>query len=266
MKIAFSLQQAILQFLVNRGYYVSRTIDTKRLEGFMRQVAPRETNKTLVRLGGSGDGGYLVPDDFAGIQACFSPGVSAIANFELAMAERGIPSYMADYSVDGPPLQNPHFHFEKKFLGVTNDDVFITLQDWVKRKADGDSDLLLQMDIEGAEYAVLLDTPDEVLRRFRVLVIEFHGLQRLAATSGVELIEAVFNRLAKYFDIVHIHPNNCTTVLKVGELEIPSVMEFTFLRKDRNQAVGYAKTFPHALDEKNLSELPDLVLPKCWQG
>lgn len=266
MKSLFTLKQAVLQFLVGRGYYVSRTVDAKRLKKFLQQVAPRETSKPLVRLGGNSDGGYLVPDDFVGIQACFSPGVSAIANFELAMAERGIPSYMADHSVDGPPLKNPYFDFEKKFLGVTNDDVFITLQDWVKRKATGNSDLLLQMDIEGAEYAVLLDTPDDVLRRFRVLVVEFHGLNRLAAISGVELIEAVFNRLAKYFDIVHIHPNNCAPVLKLGELEIPSVMEFTFLRKDRNQAAGYAKTFPHALDEKNLPELPDIVLPKCWQG
>lgn len=266
MSISFKIQQKILQFLVSRGIYVSRTTEASRLEKFVKQLAPRGTSKTLVRLGGAGDGGYLVPDDFDGIGACFSPGVSAIANFELAMAEKGIPSYMADYSVDGPPLNHPSFDFEKKFLGVTNDEIYITLGDWVERKAENPFDLILQMDIEGAEYAVLLDVPEEVLQRFRILVIEFHGLNRLASNAGVELIEAVFTRLAKYFDIVHIHPNNCSTVLKYGEVEIPSVMEFTFLRKDRNQATGYATEFPHFLDQKNMSDMPDVVLPDCWRG
>jgi hypothetical protein len=266
MSISFQIQQHILQFLVSRGFYVSRTTEASRLKQFVKQLAPRNSSKPLIRLGGAGDGGYLVPDDFDGIGACFSPGVSAIANFELAMAEKDIPSYMADYSVDGPPLKHPSFDFEKKFLGVTNDDIYITLGDWIARKAQNPFDLILQMDIEGAEYAVLLDVPEEVLRRFRILVIEFHGLNRLAANAGFELIEAVFIRLAKHFDIVHIHPNNCSTVLKYGEVEIPSVMEFTFLRKDRNEAVGHAAEFPHVLDEKNMSDRPDVVLPGCWRG
>lgn len=266
MSISFKIQQKILQFVVSKGYYISRTTDVPKLGRLIKKLAPRTCSKPLVRLGGSGDGGYLVPDDYEGIGACFSPGVSAIANFELSMAAKNIPSYMADYSVDGPPIKHASFDFEKKFLGVTNDDVYIRLGDWVERKAKGDFDLILQMDIEGAEYAVLLDTPEAVLQRFRILVIEFHGLNRLAANTGIELIEAVFNRLTKYFDIVHIHPNNCSTVLRHGELNIPSVMEFTFLRKDRNQASGYAKVFPHALDEKNLSDKPDVVLPFCWQG
>ena len=266
MSISFKIQQKILQFLVGRGFYISRTSDSLKLKKFIKQLAPRNTSKPLVRLGGGGDGGYLVPDDFEGIGACFSPGVSAIANFELAMAEKGVPSYMADYSVEGAPISHPSFDFEKKFLGLTNDDVFITLGDWVERKAKGEFDLILQMDIEGAEYPVLLDVPDEVLKRFRILVVEFHGLNRLVANTGFELIEAVFNRLAKFFDIIHIHPNNCSSILSYGDVEIPSVMEFTFLRKDRNQTSGFVKEFPHALDEKNLTDKPDVVLPSCWRG
>lgn len=39
-------------------------------------------SKDLIRLGPNGDGGYLVPDDLTGIEACFSPGVCATSEFE----------------------------------------------------------------------------------------------------------------------------------------------------------------------------------------
>lgn len=266
MNLTFELKRKALQLLVDCGFYISRTSDPLTVLKIIKELAPRLSYKPLIRLGGSGDGGYLAPDDFDGVQACFSPGVSVIANFELEMASRGIPSYMADYSVDGPPVLHESFDFEKKFLGVTNDDVFITLKDWVQRKAPGNGDLVLQMDIEGAEYAVLLDTPDEILCRFRMMVIEFHGLDRLASAANIDFFASIFNRLSKYFNVVHIHPNNCSSVLRLSDIEIPTVMEFTFIRKDRSACMGYANNFPHSLDEKNLSHLPDVVLPVCWQG
>jgi hypothetical protein len=40
-------------------------------------------------------------------------------------------------------------------------------------------DLILQMDIEGAEWHVLLNVSRDTLRRFRIIVIELHDLERL---------------------------------------------------------------------------------------
>ncbi len=57
----------------------------------------------LIRVGGDADGGYLIPDDLAGIEACFSPGVDTVATFERDMVARGIPCHLIDASVDGRP-------------------------------------------------------------------------------------------------------------------------------------------------------------------
>ena len=84
----------------------------------MRTVSPVATEHQLVRIGGSADGGYLVPDDLAGISALFSPGVADTADFESVFAARGVPCFLADYSVDAPPVSSPLFHFEKKYLGA----------------------------------------------------------------------------------------------------------------------------------------------------
>jgi len=45
-------------------------------------LRPYTTDKELIRLGAEKDGGYLIPNDLAGIEACFSPGVGNEFNFE----------------------------------------------------------------------------------------------------------------------------------------------------------------------------------------
>ena len=235
------------------------------LVAFLHSVHPILPPHLLIRLGGMHDGGYLLPDDLAGIQACFSPGVATSANFEADLAKIGIPSFMADFSVDHPPIQNPMFHFDKKFLGIQNDVMHLTLESWVNRYAPNPhDDLLLQMDIEGAEYGVLIATPIEILRRFRIIVIEFHDLDCLFYRSSFNFFKLAFDKLLSEFNVVHIHPNNFSSPIEYDDIQIPPLLEFTFQRKDRLQLDSFASQFPHPVDSPCCPELYDLALPKCW--
>lgn len=231
---------------------------------FLRMVKPHTCSAPLIRIGGFTDGGYLVPDDFSGIQTCFSPGVSNVANFESELATKGIRSFMADYSVDEPPTQNPMFNFEKKFLGPANDEKHTTLDSWVSRHAPDDNDMILQMDIEGGEYGVILTTDPQLLARFRIIVIEFHHLNELWSARGFEVIFSTFAKLMEHFDVVHIHPNNCHPPIINEGIAIPPFIEFTFLRKDRCPHKVPTTHFPHVLDRKNMDEYADFPLPPCW--
>lgn len=228
------------------------------------RLRPRTTGIELIRLGAPGDGGYLVPDDLAGIAACFSPGVSNASDFELACAQRGMQIYLADYSVDAPAAEHDNFSFLKKFVGATTSDMFITLQDWVDGAAvTPDADLLLQMDIEGYEYETLLSMPDILLKRFRVIVIEFHRLHHLWSRPFFRLAAPAFDKLLQTHSVVHLHPNNCRDSFYMQGIDMPRVMEFTFLHNDRFDSHGYADTFPHPLDHDNTGR-PHLALPDCW--
>ena len=235
------------------------------LLSFLRSVHPILTPYALTRLGGMHDGGYLLPDDLAGVQACFSPGVATSANFEADLATIGISSFMADFSVDQPPIQNAMFRFDKKFIGIQNDAMHLTLESWVNRYApDPNDDLLLQMDIEGAEYGVLIATPMEILRRFRIMVIEFHDLDCLFYRPSFNFFKLAFDKLLTEFNVVHIHPNNFSPPIEFDDIQIPPLLEFTFLRKDRLQPGSFAREFPHPLDSPCCPELLDPALPKCW--
>lgn len=253
------------QWLSKRDRTIVDTTSVAQLLGFFSMVRPVATGLPLIRLGGSGDGGYLVPDDLDGISACFSPGVSLLSDFELNLAERGIPCFLTDYSVEQAPLTHPLIHFEKKFLGLDDNDVFSRLDTWMSRHAPADADFVLQMDIEGAEYDVLFDLSEQRLKQYRILVIEFHHLDRLISSEGFHLLNLIFKKLDKFFKVVHIHPNNCAPAYIYKEFEIPPIMEFTFLRRDRITPSTTTPMFPHPLDQQNIPSLPDVHLPQCWQ-
>lgn len=258
--------KSIRQLFLGRGINISRSVSDEKLKYFFELINPIGTDKPLVRLGDNADGGYLVPFDWDGINACFSPGVSLEASFELNLAEYGIKSYLADYSVDSSPIQNILFDFEKKYLGAHNDNIYMTLESWVANKEPKGGDFILQMDIEGAEYEVIYQTPIDLLKKFRIIIIEFHSLGMIFSNGGYNLVSLTFKKLLDHFEIVHMHPNNCVEPISNGRFDVPPVMEFTFLRKDRVHSRHPINDFPHSLDVQNFPEKPDVALPKCWRN
>jgi len=161
-------------------------------------------------------------------------------------------------------ISNPLFNFQKKFLGVKNDDVFIRLDDWIESTSQHGADMILQMDIEGAEWAVLGSTPPKILKKFRIIVLEVHNMDGLFDPIIFHQINNTFDLLLQDFQIVHIHPNNSIRPLSLNGFNVPPVMEFTFLKRDRISKPTFAKRFPHVLDSPNLKEMADYPLPSCW--
>jgi hypothetical protein len=254
----------IIRVLAFLGISLGRCADVQLVRRLISRLRPVTTDKGLIRLGGDGDGGYVIPDDLDGVVACFSPGVGAVATFEAALVARGVHCYLADASVSGPPITDAMVHFDKKFLGVIDDDTTITLDTWVKLRAPADGDLILQMDIEAAEWVVLLNVSEAVLKRFRIIVVELHSLERLIDRMGFELMFATLERLLQQFYVIHSHPNNVARPFKALGVTIPRLLEMTFLRRDRAQVTGCADQFPNALDRKNVPERADFVLPAEW--
>ena len=246
------------------GMHAAARTQPAALRALLSALRPLDGGVPLIRVGPDGDGGYLVPDDLDGIRHAFSPGVSNESGFELELARRGMRVFLADYSVDGPAARHPSLVFDKRFVGCLTDERFMTLDDWHTAKLGTDgSDLLLQMDIEGAEYETLLAASPSLLGRFRIMVIEFHRLPQLWNEPFFALAARAFERLLATHAVVHIHPNNCCGSVKSAGLEIPRIAEFTFLRRDRLRSSAHRTTFPHPLDRPNVAKAP-LDLPACW--
>lgn len=244
---------------------------TNELLDVFAVLKPKPSRTPLVRIGADTDGSYLVPDDLDGISACFSPGANRIKHFEDFLADHHqIPSHMCDYTCEADdfttPLK-PLQTFVKKWLDVVPGDDNISLETWVTTQAPT-GDLLLQMDIEGAEYRNLLRTPTEILARFRIVVLEVHGLDRMLERDVLRYaIHPFFEKLGRLFTTVHAHPNNCCGEFSVPgtDVRIPRVLELTLVRNDRFVAGDGPANLPHRLDvSRNVPRKPPLVLSDAW--
>jgi hypothetical protein len=251
---------------LSRGYTLGPKVADAEILALIQRLRPRSCAAPLIRIGGNADGGYLIPDDLEGIEYCFSPGVNRTADFENELANRGIRSFLADYSVEQPPLSRPEFVFDRKFIAARNDEVFMTLGDWKQKYLpDYHGDLLLQMDIEGGEYEVFLNATMELLSRFRIIVVELHSLERLFDRFAFSIIKSCFDKLLSCFYVVHAHPNNCRGMIMHHGIGIPDVMEMTLYNRRRGQPGSYRSDYPHALDVDNCKACPSLTLPDCWR-
>jgi methyltransferase FkbM-like protein len=247
------------------GYNLTDQTSVADVRDLIGKLRPLDCGKELIRIGGAADGGYLIPNDLDGVAYCFSPGVGPTVDFDTHLAILKIRSFLADYSVDSPPIARPEFTFDKKFLGAIDTETSFTLKSWRdKYLAANAHDLLLEMDIEGGEYEVILSTPIAILSDFRIMVIEFHSLEKLFEPFAYSVFKTCFEKILSHFHVVHIHPNNCCGSVRRRGLEVPRIMEFTFYNKNRVTGTKSRKDFPHALDKDNTPRKKPLQLPKCW--
>lgn len=251
--------------LLSQGIFIDPMITTEKLISLVKLIRPQLCSQELIRLGACADGGYLIPNDLSGISACFSPGVDDIASFEQDLYKHGIGSHLADYSVDEIPTGTSALSFTKKFLGASTHDQFISLEDWVTSLAPdaADDSLLLQMDIEGAEYETLLACPNYILSKFRIMAIEFHQIESWSQSDFFKIVEATFRKLLTTHHVVHNHPNNAMGIVDLNGFSAPRVFELTLIKKNRVTLHGPA-SLPHKLDFPNVNYLPDIQLPNQW--
>ena len=239
----------------------------KGVEAFIARFKQKYIYCDLVRIGGEGDGGYLLPDIMKKVSYCFSPGVYDVSTFEQELSQKyNIKSYMADASVEKAPVEDENFNFIPKFLGSVTRDNSITLSDWMQNSiGNNKSQKILQMDIEGGEYDVLTLEDSQTLASFSAMVIEFHYLEQMFQPLFLKMLSAIFEKIYKNFSICHVHPNNCCGIATLDEVPVPRVIEVTFIRNDLvPRSVAKNIELPHELDRKNILLHPDLIMPEIW--
>lgn len=203
----------------------------------------------LIRLGGDKDGGYWVPQSLIGIVGCISPGVGESTKFEDELWDKHkIPSMLIDASVKPPNLVSKSVFVSKYIKSVKHNNPEATTLAECVRRADaifGNGDLILQMDIEGDEYEVLNEISEECLSRFRIIIIEFHNLERWR--NNIFFRQEVYpalEKLYKQFLVVNFEYNqiNDTRYHLYGQY-LPTCLEVTFLsRKFVDGQLGLGET------------------------
>ena len=187
----------ITREIFSRNYISSGSFSTQEsILEVLRKLRPMKVvNAPKVRLGSPNDGGYVMIDDFEGIDTAFSFGIEQNVDWDLEAVERGLQVYQFDGTVDGPPVDNPNFHFEKKMIMPWTSDSTENIETLVARHDKGlkKPNIILKIDIEHGEWPVFEATTTHAISRFSQIIAEFHGFDYLEDPSWRRRADNVYS-------------------------------------------------------------------------
>ena len=257
------IQSSIKNFLLKFRIGIYKGIPHAKILSLIKKLKPHDLGYNLIRIGSKHDGGYLIPNLLSKIDFCISPGVDKTISFEKQLKDKFlIKSFLLDHTVDPEEEFLKEFDFTQKKLGIISTTSEITLEDFYNSKIKNNSENgILQIDIEGDEYKVLISTPDQILKKFKVIIVEFHDLDRISNKFNFSIIESLLDKILLNFEVGHIHPNNFSKNISFSKnIIIPEILEVTFLRKDLILKKEKIKGLPHKLDSKNVPTKKDIFL------
>jgi hypothetical protein len=230
---------------------------------FLNLLRPHDVpGKNKRRVGGDGDGGYVMLDDFGSVRSAVSLGVGPDVSWDLDMAALGIRVFQFDDSVKASPTANKHFEFQKKRV-VANapGPGEVTLSGIMAADAlRHDTDIVIKMDIEGGEWDVLAHLSAAEMQRVRQLTVEFHNLGRFVDDTWRARAFETMKKITAGHVCVHVHGNNFGPFAVVGGVPFPHDFEATFARRADHAFAPSTASFPTDLDRPNNPRRADLYL------
>lgn len=234
---------------------------TRRILSLISPVSVAGYKKT--RLGNSGDGGYVVIDNFVESSCCISVGVGGDVSFDAALADRGYDIFQYDHTVEGTPTAHARFKFSKIGLAPRNatsenlHDLDRIISD---RQIANYDQPILKIDIEDAEWDVLADMGPSSLKMFDQICLEFHNMGRLAKIEESGKIEKIFKLLYRSHAPIHVHGNNWGKFCIVNGVPVPEVIELTYASRDKYVFMPSVEIFPGEFDTPNKADVSDFFL------
>jgi hypothetical protein len=235
----------------------------EEIKNVLRLLRPHAAKGfSKARFGSAHDGGYVLLDDFEGIDTAFSLGVEQNATWDVDVAERGLTVYQFDHTVDAPITDHARLVFARKRISPEAGPESESLSSLISQhdRRNTNPNILLKIDIESDEWAVFDRTSPEILSRFSQIVGEFHYLEGLSDIRCRRLFTRVLAKLANIFAVVHVHANNCAASSNVADVVFPNVLEINFANRSMYSFSETDEIFPGPLDAPNDPSRPDLHL------
>jgi hypothetical protein len=174
----------------------------------MRELQPVVlSNCTLRRIGGPHDGGYLLCSNLLGdVKSAYSYGIGPADDWGCQISQTyGVPVHQYDcFSPPHESCASGRSVFHNECVGPRAETIdgkpFDTLVSQTARNGDAGKNLVVKIDIEGAELDSILATPARYFDKVDQLAMEIHG-------TDARFLQLV-RRLKRRFHLVHVHFNN----------------------------------------------------------
>lgn len=215
----------------------------------------------LVRMGSIYDGGYILVNDFAMVKKAYSFGIGMDIAWEEKMADIGnMEIFMYDPTIRKVSDFNPRFHFFSQGIAGTDslDRKYLSMESILKENGDlNNKNLILKMDVEGAEYDFILNTEETIIDNFMQMSFEFHGI---TVNEKENMVLRTFEKLNKTHFPVWIHANNNGKIVKIGQDILPDLLELTYVNKRLYKYDNSKINYPINLDSPNIRTRKEIIL------
>jgi len=224
-----------------------------------KYLCPKKViGKNLKLYGRKKDGGYVLHDDLNDIKIAYSFGVNEEFSFELNLADNNIESYMYDYTVDKLKYENYNFnnenfthdldYYQKKLhffkFGLegkkSDNDIMKTLEELIITNGHtNEKNMILKMDIEGAELDVFSNLSDELFQKFKYITLELHFKNK-----PKEIIYTVLKKLSNFHQLIYLRCNNWGSVVELDYNRLCECFEASYIIKEGNKFVKDDEPYP----------------------
>jgi len=184
-----------------------------------------------IRLGNNFDGGYVIASDIGNYDCYISAGIGNDESFSNDFLQLYKVKNTAAFQLDietlpkNYPVEMVHY---KRNISNISDNKNANLSYFTKNY----DNIFLKMDIEGGEYLWLDYVSVNDLKKFKQLVIEFHGINDDTWDYNYQTKVDIFKKLSETHYLVHAHGNNFSDTQLLNNVSIPDVIELTFIRKE----------------------------------
>lgn len=200
-------------------------------------------SSSLVRLGGAGDGGYLVPKVYLDTNwLCFGLGQNIRFENDLVKAQGRVSGF--DHTLAGRPRElNRAVNFVPKGWGLTDSNELLALSSAIVQhrntfpsKEEKTFNYCLKFDIEGNEWNLIQEIakgdqlPD-------VIICELHNLLS-SAPEYWKKIEESLNILRLHYESIFSKGNNYSAHFYDEKTSLYDILEVTLIRKDKLSVLG----------------------------
>ncbi len=204
---------------------------------------------------------------FDKVDAAYSFGIANDVTWDKEIAERSIPVFMYDHTIDGLPEEHKNFHFFKTGIcGKPNISGMKDIGTLIKENGHLGRNLLLKMDIEGFEYPAIQALTEEEISQFTQISMEIHDLQNLLFDAEKHfLISECLVKILHHMYCVHIHANNVGWVAERNGVSVPVLLELSFIRKDMANDFQRTDKLRTDLDSPNNADNEEINVHNLWK-
>jgi hypothetical protein len=197
------------------------------------------TKEELRLLGSKYDGGYFLPISFHKIDVLISAGIGDNLDFERDIASSIQKGFLFDGSIAPPKSLPKNLQFSREYIGAITNGETRSIKEVIESHK---GQILLKLDIEGAEYEVLDSLSDDLLRRCPIIVCEFHDLRHQIDMH--QRVWDVFQKLLMNHHLVWSGTNNFAHFYYLHGRRYPNVIECVFVLREwcQNDYAGKRKT------------------------